>query len=376
MKRSVDGYAMPVVLVVSAVVLLLILFAYDSLSLKLKRYAMYNESQQERANLTSAMNLYLHDSLLCAAGDSVELRLFGADSVHISVSEWGLYERVCISNRSADALQMLVGRREECPEAAALWVCDRNRPLSLAGEVKVDGVACIPVSGLNYTDAGTGYYSAVPLPEANLRLSEAELPRLDSLQYARACGLCSSWKSSSKTDGVTLCRENVSLSGQGVLKRDAIVSARSVRVCGDFVGSVQIFASDTVIVDCGAVLMPPSGIFVGASKNRPYVELRSGSEVSGYVVVTAETQDHALRFPALVQEKGSKVRGLMYIDGLCRLGGSIDGAAYIRDCFHSDGLNIFPGTLCDTRITRSDTLAFPILLAGSYTRKPLKKIYD
>ena len=153
MKKHLKAYALPAVLVMSAVVLLMIFFAYDSLALKYRRYALYREAHQERGNLTSALNLYLYDSLLCAAGDSADIFLFdGEDSVHVSVFDWGLYERVRLSNSSPDALTVLVGRRTECPAEAAFWICDRNRALSLAADARIEGLAYIPMNGLNYTE--------------------------------------------------------------------------------------------------------------------------------------------------------------------------------------------------------------------------------
>lgn len=140
MKTQWKAYALPMVLVLSTVVLLIIFFAYDSLALKYKRYSRYREMHQERENLTSALNLYLHDSLLCATGDSADVFLFDEeDSVRVTVSDWGLYERVCLSNHSPDALTMLVGRRTECPAEAAFWICDRNRALSLAADARIEG---------------------------------------------------------------------------------------------------------------------------------------------------------------------------------------------------------------------------------------------
>ena len=86
MKTQWKAYALPMVLVLSTVVLLIIFFAYDSLALKYKRYSSYREMHQERENLTSALNLYLHDSLLCATGDSADVFLFDEeDSVRVTV---------------------------------------------------------------------------------------------------------------------------------------------------------------------------------------------------------------------------------------------------------------------------------------------------
>lgn len=389
MKTQWKAYALPMVLVLSTVVLLIIFFAYDSLALKYKRYSRYREMHQERENLTSALNLYLYDSLLCATGDSADVFLFDEeDSVRVTVSDWGLYERVCLSNHSPDALTMLVGRRTECPAEAAFWICDRNRALSLAADARIEGLAYIPMNGLNYTEIASRYYSGLPLSESDLRLSDSDLPPLDSVAFRKASKLCRLWCKGDMDIASSGCLsgERVVLSRSSGLW-DVIVSARSVTVESDFEGMVQIFASDTVIVEEGAILRFPSGIFVNvANVNnslddchlgvcRPFVRLGSGSEVSGYIAVFSENVDGGLRFPSYVQEPGSTLCGLLCIDGSCELAGDVYGAAYIRDCYHRSGGNIFPGTLCDAQFVRSDSLAFPILLSGVYTRKIIKKIY-
>ncbi len=391
MKKHLKAYALPAVLVMSAVVLLMVFFAYDSLALKYRRYALYRKAHQERENLTSALNLYLYDSLLCAAGDSTDIFLFdGEDSVGIAVSDWGLYVRVRLSNTSPDALTMLVGRRTECPAEAAFWVCDRNRALSLAADAGIEGLAYIPMNGLNYTEIASRYYSGLPLPESDLRLSGSDMPPLDSAAFRKASELCRLWHKDNMDIAPPGCLtgERITLSRSSGLS-DAIVSARSVMVERGFEGTAQIFASDTVIVEDGAVLRFPSGIFVNAAGDshssasddcrsnacRPFVRLGSGSEVSGYIAVFSENADSGLRFPSYVQESGSTLRGLLCIDGSCELAGNVYGAAYVRDCYHRSGGNTFPGTLCDARFVRSDSLAFPILLSGAYTRKTIKKIY-
>ncbi len=390
MKKHLKAYALPAVLVMSAVVLLMIFFAYDSLALKYRRYALYREAHQERENLASALNLYLYDSLLCAAGDSADIFLFdGEDSVHVAVSDWGLYERVRLSNSSPDAMTMLVGRRTECPAEAAFWICDRNRALSLAADAGMEGLAYIPMNGLNYTEIASRYYSGLPLPESDLRLSGPDLPPFDSAAFRKASELCRLWSKANRDMPLPDCLfgERVVLSRSLQLPSDAIVSAGSVTVERGFEGTAQIFASDTVIVEDGVVLRFPSGIFVNAADDshssdgcrsnacRPFVRFGSDSEVSGYIAVFSENADSGLRFPSYIQEHGSTLRGLLCIDGSCELAGNVYGAAYIRDCYHRSGGNTFPGTLCDARFVRSDSLAFPILLSGAYTRKTIKKIY-
>ena len=107
---------------------------------------------------------------------------------------------------------------------------------------------------------------------------------------------------------------------------------------------------------------------------RPYVLLEKGSEVNGYVIVISGAADSQLRYPSYVQRKGAKLGGFLYVDGSCDLEGNINGAAYVKDCYCDFNGNVYAGTLYDAKITRSDSLAFPIFLKGPYAREMIKKM--
>lgn len=359
--HRLGGFALPAVLVVSVMILLLILFAYSAVTLNMRRYSLYHEKKQQREDLRSALVLYCTDSTLCAAGDSAEVELFaGHDAVTVSVEPWGLYEKVTLSNGYPDKYRTLVGRRYECDVRAAFWLCDRNRALSLAGDARIDGPVYMPLNGINYTEVNRRYYTGEHIPESLLRISSAVLPEADSvwLAYARK-----------------LCRKN---NEEVILQygtRDTVICGRSVKIRSGFRGSIQIFASDSVIVEGGASLEYPSGIYVDSGDRRPYVALEKGAEVKGYVIVTSRNSDSQLRYPSYVQKNGAKLEGLLYIEGSCNLEGNIRGAAYVKDCYYYSDRNVYAGTLYDAKIVRSDSLAFPVFMKGPYERKMIKKLH-
>lgn len=359
--RSMRGFALPAVLVVSVVILLLILFAYSAVTMDMRRYSMYHEMKQLREDLKSALVLYSMDSTLCAAGDSARIGLFeGQAAVSLSSERSGLYEKVTLSNGYPDRYRVLVGRRHECDERAAFWLCDRNRALSLAGDARIEGLVYMPLSGINYTEIDTRYYTGDRIPESSLRISSAVLPAVDSVQYRYAGMLCAG-----SCDDVRV----------ETAVRDTVICGRTVRIAPGFRGSLQVFASDTVLVGAGAVLEYPSGIYVDSGDRRPYVCLDEGARVSGYVIVNGRSADSQLRHTGYVQKKGARLEGLLYVDGSCNIEGNIHGAAYVRDCYHYSNGNVYAGTLYDAEVVRSDSLAFPIFLKGSYERRMIKKMH-
>lgn len=359
-KHTLGAFALPEVLVVSVLVLLLVMPAYSAVTLNIQRYSLYHERKQLREDLKSALVLYCADSTLCAAGDSVEVELFSdSDVVEVSVEPFGLYEKVTFSNGYPDSYRVFVGRRSECGAAAAFWLCDRNRALSLAGDAEIDGQVYMPLNGINYTQVDGRYYSGEPVPESSLRIAPAALPPVDSAQFIRAAEMC------------RMSRGRAELSR---CVRDTVVCGSVVKIKPGFRGSLQVFASDSVTVGEGAVLEYPSGIYVGSGNGRPFVLLEKGAQVNGYVIVTSRNSDSQLRFPSYVQKNSAELNGLLYVDGSCNLEGNIRGAAYVKDCYYFSGGNIYAGTVNDARIARSDSLAFPIFLQGPYERKYIKKL--
>ena len=358
--RRLRAFALPTVLVVSLLIQLLIMAAYFAFSLNVQRYSLYHRKKQLREDLKSALVLYCADSTLCMAEDSVEINLFNrTDSVLVKVGRWGMYESVKLSNKYPDTYNVLVGRKSENNAKAAFWLCDRNRALSLAGDAMIEGLVYMPLSGINYTEVCSKYYTGKPITENMLRVSTVDLPAVDSMQlkYARQ-----------------LCNMNASIVELSASVRDSIISGSTVRVKSGFKGSMQIFASDTVIIDDGAILEYPSGIYVDSGDRWPYVILKHGAEVNGYVIVISSNSDSQLRYPSYVQQSGAILNGLLYVNGSCSLNGVVRGAAYVKDCYYSFGENIYAGQLFDTRIMRSDSLAFPIFMEGPYQRKAIKKV--
>lgn len=355
------GFALPAVLVVSVLILLLILFAYSAVTMNMYRYDLYHEKKQLREDLKSALVLYCADSTLCEVNDSSEVDLFaGHDKVKVSVERCGLYERVRLSNDYPDEYQVLVGRRNESDSKAAFWLCDRNRALSLAGDARIEGLVYMPLNGINYTEVNMRYYTGEPIQEEWLRISSKDLPLGDSVQLEHAR---------------TLCRRDEQKVELSSLVRDTVICGSVVRIRKGFRGNLQIFASDSVIVEEGAMLEYPSGIYVDSGERRPYVLLEKCSSVSGYVIVTSENSDSQLRYPSYVQKSGATINGLLYVDGSCNIEGDIIGTAYVKDCYYYSNGNVYAGTLYDARVIRSDSLAFPIFLKGPYERKMIKKLH-
>ena len=400
-RNNISAFALPTVLVASMLIMLLVMSGYSALTMNLQSYAMYHAHKQHRLDLQSALVRLCRDSLFCPEGETVSAEIFPDHPVRITVRRWGLYETAALSAGNSSGIA-LIGRRHECPEQAAFWINDRDRPLSLAGDARIEGTAYIPAGGINYTEVQGDYYSGEMLPPERIRLASGTLPAIDSayLRYAMEVFGAdlhnftdndaddSRYRSFSSATAISYVKTvsgpylgNIILTGDTVEITDfaeisdIIISARKVTVRSGFRGKMQVFCSDTVILEPGVRLEYPSGIYIDSDKTRPYAEIGEGSTVAGYIVVTGDTDDIQLSHPAYVQRPEARINGLLYIDGTCNIKGYISGAAYIRECFYRDSRNVYPRTLYNVRIERNDSIAYPILLSGEYRRMYIKNLH-
>ncbi len=409
-RLHLDAFSLPAVVVVSALVMLLILFAISMRTLDFQYHDAYLEQKQERLDLHSAAALYMCDSTLLDGKDSVCVFLYGdgEDPIWIKRKPWGLYEVVSLWRTEDDpfAHTYLMGRAAESSCQAAFWISNRNTPLSLAGNTTIKGPAYIPQVGVKYLKIGEREFQGKTLEVEDLHPSQRFLPRLsmslwqqlDSLKrlydigvdYHNAQGTPVSFggptalvRCNTHKEATFCLSGNVVLfGGRLVISKesdihDIIIIARSVVIESGFRGSAQIICADSILVKPGARLDYPSGLFVDSSgQNAPCITMGENSNVTGYVGIHwGEKYHYVLENPCFRLRKNARVHGLVYVDGSCELEGAIKGAAYVKDCFYWEGHSIYTETLNDVSIERNDGLAFPILLDGPYKRKITKQVY-
>lgn len=379
---KIHGFALPAVLVISVIIMTLIAMAVSLLSLDNRIYQEYHNARQRRLDLESALTIYCHDSSIFGQRDSSMLE-FNGDEIDIVRNGWGMYDLVTASNSCGESIRRLYGRKADSSTGAAFWICDRNRALTLGNDAKIYGTVFIPLNGINYSG---DVPEKLLIPETSMRISSADMPPLDCSFHKRVRQVsetdrqdfpvieASEDDSTFMLNGMGVLRgDKIIISGKSVL-HDVIISARKVIVRTGFKGCIQIFCTDSVRLEPDVRLEWPSGICVTSGSGRPHVELCGGSRISGYVAVTGAEDDPELRFPGYEQHSGATLDGLLYADCSCNIDGNINGAAYVRDCYHMENGIKFPGTLANARISRSERLAFPILMEGEHTRKAIKNM--
>lgn len=407
-NKHLTAATLPVVLVISVLILLVVLFVYSLWDMNFLYYSSYHYKKQQQENLNSAIVLYSNDSTFLREYNEEKIfQLYETDSastISFVTQQWGFYEYIRVSSQNGNfSSTRLLGKKQECDHRAALWLCDRNRALSLSGETEIRGKIFIPLNDINYTEIDGEYYKGEEIPYAFLDIAGAQLPPIDSTTLVFPENLREyrdqSDELSVNTDtyysfngptnyfNLTENRGEIVLRGNAVLFADelkisasskineVIVVARKVTIEEGFTGSMQIFCSDSVLIEENVKLQYPSGIYVGAEINYPYVSLSDNSEINGYVIILGKIRDEELLFPSYRQSAKALLRGLLYVDGTTNIQGELSGAVYLKDCFFTSGQDVYAGTLYNTRISRNDNIAYPVFLSGEYTRKEVKSIY-
>lgn len=407
MSKRLQGFSLPTVLVIAVLMALLVLFALSLVDLDRRDYDRYHVRKQHVLDLHSAAALYRADStLLSASGDSVTVRLFGTpeSEVSLSVRPWGLYEVLDVSSRFLPfGYTAICGKRLESRHEAALWVCDRRRPLSFAGNSVVEGCVFAPQSGVNYMEMDGVPFTGVPVQPSWMRVSIDRLPEVDSSAFLAAESMRErareAWYHLNVAEGHVDYSEPTSfvygkgtdrtfrLSGNRVLYGDelvigpdsdldgVLVFARTAVVEDGFRGRFQLFCTDSVTVRNNVSLLEPSGIFVSGHEH-PYVSLGRKTKIEGYVIVLNQgREDQFLTYPCLHQADGGRIRGLVYVDGAACLEGTVEGAAYLGDCFSLKGGDTYPGVMFNVSVKRPEDLVYPLLLTGPYRRREICKVF-
>lgn len=409
-NQHLAAATLPVVMVVAVLILLVVLFVYALWDMSFLYYSSYHYRRQQEENLSSAIVLYSNDStFLTEYDESKTFRVLDMDStstVSLVTKQWGFYEAVHVSSLGGDfSSTRLLGKKHECDYRAALWLCDRNRALTLSGETEIRGDVFIPLNGINYIEIEGEYYKGEEISYTRQNIAGARLPSIDSTSLVFSQSLEEYRDSSIELSGITKTYYSfndpasyfnvmdkgslaeVVLRGNAVLFADeltiaasssineAIIVARKVTIEEGFTGSMQIFCSDTVLIKENVTLQYPSGIYLEAAVDYPYVSLSDNSEVNGYMIILGKIRDEELLFPSYRQARESVLRGLLYVDGTTNIQGRISGAAYLKDCFFTSNGNVYAGTLYNTRVYRNNDIAYPLFLSGEYTRKDIKSIY-
>lgn len=325
-------------------------------------YVHYRVEKKNISNISSAVAIALaideipyHESFL------EQLYSEGNDSVEITSQPWGAWDifKVRTFNQKSDYTRYFSrGYKRSEKGESALYLYDEGRPVSVSGKARITGAAYLPKAGIRSSYVGRIGYGNDKLIYGTKLDSEKELPKINAARdrvikqfangqisklYPEDLIIRDEFRSGIlfESDSVIFRKYmrihlKDSISGRvwihaserifvdSVATLDnVILSAPIIEIDSGFSGTLQLFATDTILIGSGANLKYPS--FVGVVNDEPpaTISIEPKCHISGVVYVNGDKDWFNQRILSIADQ--AVVEGMVYCHGMTEITGEIEG---------------------------------------------------
>lgn len=353
--------------------------------------------QELHSNASSGFNLLLSGCSVLWPNSSKTLELYdeGNDSVFISRKDWGMYEVLgseAFHRGQNSAKSALIGYADST--LGSLYLADHDKPLFICGKTKIEGSVFLPKAGVERAYIAGQSYSGSKMIYGTTKKSSNHLPRLDELWKERVGRFANGdWPfevQELKLDELdSLNRDffektilvhvgkkgyvqNQILNGNVILYaseslvvapnnqlENVLVVAPSVTIQTGFSGQIQVISNQQILLEDGVSLLYPSGVCLYGCKNVSS-DLMVGKRARVEGPVVHLTPDKG-RSHLLTVEGSTKIRGMVYGQGMLQLKGSVIGSVYTNDFYLSTSAASYRNHLLNASIAPE---AFKLYLGG------------
>ncbi|WP_321827248.1 hypothetical protein [Maribacter dokdonensis] len=291
---------------------------------------------------------------------------------------WGVFEKrksSAIHGSTSYSKTVLVGGKEQ-KELPALYLNNHQRPVIVAGNVKITGNAYLPEQGLKMGNIKGNYYNRSELLYGRRFKSDSVLPKLSAdldtqiklitnsnfipqgeiIHRLSSEGIKNSFNNETiiyKDRTVRL--QNIQLTGNVIIVAsskiiveassqltDVILMAPEIELQNGVVGTFQAIATESIYVGKKCNLFYPSALVVKKKKSfqdsgsvnnnkpisqTPTIHLKESTRVRGNVMLIDENNTNQYT-PSIKIETNAKVIGEVYCTKNVELKGSVDGTVY------------------------------------------------
>lgn len=355
MLRSSSMYYAIIICVVVGICcsMLLLISHYSNL------FALHMETRTELLeNNRSAINYYLAKvSTIRETPEYMDLFDNGITS-EAKVEPWGLYQvlhvRTLLKKDTVER-SMLIGQKRG--HGPALYLMDNDKPLQMVGKAKIIGDAFVPKKGIKRGYLSSQSYSSRSFLEGKQHQSGNTLPEIktnfympqkenDSIVFLEGTGKGETffnpfWKAPIHIEMGGNSIDRAKFSGKVMLHakdslfiakdnefEDILIKAPIVVFEKGFEGTVQVAASQKVILEEAVVLKYPSSIYVKAEGlDQATIGLAANSKVLGKMILIG-TQEKKTGVDIIQIDQNAEIIGEVYCKASTQLKGKIIGTLY------------------------------------------------
>lgn len=299
----------------------------------------------------------------------LELDLFGDrnDSVYLEKKSWGLLEVIssrAMYGKHEEIKVALIGADMDTLRGIALHLVDEDRPIFIADSVIIEGRCFLPKAGvknvsMHQTKGEVRGIIRGPVLKSNSKLPENvkwvlaksfdnvhlnmnnPLFKMESLSNKTI--IDNSFMNESKLvqsdfflrlDGITISgkvivasREGIAISKNAQLQ-DVIIIAPYITIEEGFTGSLQLFATDSIIVSKNCYLGYPSVIALNSKNANGIIQIGENSEVTGEVIAGGTGENGSYNLVSI--QPNALINGVIYVDGAVDHKGKLNGSLISR----------------------------------------------
>lgn len=353
-----------------------------------------NLLQQDKliSDVNSAFNLVLDDNSILAGSETKTIDLFGngTDEVEVKSTPWGMYmiitatakwKNYCFSKKA------LTGDDIFFKDHITLYLADHNNYLSLCGRTKIKGFCVLPALGTRRAYIEGQSFTGSKLVDGEIKTSKSSMPEInkmlldhnnkyltqsgfqaDSIMYLEEFTHSDSITNSFHrktlylhTTGPVTIRDKF-IKGNIVIKSDypvelsryactenIIIYAPAVVIQEYFKGSLQVFASDSIIVRKKAVLRFPSQVMVISESPEAFIEIEENAGISGAVILLHKKPDKDHEGIIRIN-KNARINGQVYCNDKVMHQGKIYGSLYCNNFYLRTASSVYENHLLNAEI--------------------------
>ena len=376
--------AVTISFVIAVLISLLITLAFHY---KIQNRESLLQKKLER-NASSAITLLINDSVLVEEIKFIDLYGEGSDSVLIKKYSWGVYEVATVKaffGKYQLAKTVEYGYKPDESISGAVYLSDLNKPLYLYGKTKIVGTCYLPEASVRRGTGGKDFEGST-LIKGTIKNSNNSLPVLNKGVIKKIAGVfgvdqfqIGLYREVSLNDSLvnsfhdtTLLVKvsgDLNLSGKylsgniivysdqsiyidaSTKLEDVILFADAIKITKGFIGNIQAFVTDSLVVEENCKLNYPSalGLFKKDYKTpQPFIKLMKNSELKGIIFTCQSESVSDQKQTLIIIETGAIVHGQIYADGFAEIKGELDGMVWCNG-FYLDKSPL-PNSLLDAVI--------------------------